>query len=368
MKFTWVRFVLLTAALFVAYRVTGQEPTFTEIPLEITLDGSFVSQAILTVPTTGQAPYPTVILFHGSGPYDMDASYGSDAEGAPLSRNFKVLAEGLSARGVAVLRFNKRGVLGSGEYDFAQVQAATLDQLILDAASVIDTALAHPDVDGTALYLYGWSEGAWVVSNVAQDYPDLAGLILLGAPDDSLATILPYQHLELGLPYLSDVTDVDQDGRLSLDEIATIPNSAVGLMATFYLYDRNSTPDSPVLNTFTNRNGDEFIDIDTELRPVVDMFIKNYAAYLPKLEASYVTGELLNQVGIPTLILQGEQDGWVPVRSAEAITEAAPQVVTLMIYEGLGHALSQTGQPAEDVFGVMSDAPIADITEWMMAR
>lgn len=365
MKTTWLRFVLLVAILSFALITIAQEPVFTEKTLEINLDGSFVTQATLTVPTTGQAPYPTVILFHGSGPYDMDATY-TDSTGEVLSANFKLLAETLAEDGIAVLRFNKRGVLGESEYDFAQVQASTLDQLVLDAESVIAAALAQPEVSANALYLYGWSEGAWVVSNAAQTHPDLAGLILQGAPDDSLATILPYQHQELGLPYLTEVTDADGDGLLTLDELTTLPNSSVGLMATFYLYAQESTPESPKLNPFTNQNGDTFIDIENELTPVVDMVLANYAQYLPQIEASYLTGDLIQTAAIPTLILQGEYDGWVPLRSAEAIANAAPDIVTLMTYPNLGHALSIVQTPAEDVFLEMEKQPIEDLSAWIL--
>ncbi len=364
-----IGFVLLITGLYIqpqSHPIAAQESGFTERALTINLDGSFETQAILTLPTSGEAPYPTVILFHGSGPYDMDATAMTAPGEAPLSANFKLMAEALPKQGIAVLRFNKRGVLAGGEYDFAQIQASTLDQLVLDADSVIAAALEQSEVDAEALYLYGWSEGAWVVSNAAQTHPDLAGLILQGAPDDSLAAILSYQHLELGLPYMAEITDADGDGLLTLEEIATLPQSSVGLMASFYLYAQNSSVESPKLNPYTNSNGDEGIDIEGELRPMVEMVVENYANYLPQIEASYLTGELISASDIPTLILQGEHDGWVPLRSAQAIQANAPEQVTLITYPGLGHALSLTKNPAEDVFTVMDSQPIQDISAWIL--
>src|SRR4051812_8707651 len=71
---------------------------------DLTIDlGGFTTKAQLTYPAQGDGPWPTVILFHGSGPADMDAT-------TPVSSNFKLLAERLGAESVAVLRFNKRGV------------------------------------------------------------------------------------------------------------------------------------------------------------------------------------------------------------------------------------------------------------------
>jgi hypothetical protein len=42
--------------------------------------------------------------------------------------------------------------------------------------------------------------------------------------------------------------------------------------------------------------------------------------------------------------------------------------VTLNLYEGLGHALSETETPAEDVFNVMVDQPIEDLIAWIKAQ
>jgi uncharacterized protein len=355
-----VSFVLLALALLMPL----QAQSISSRELEIDL-GEFVTQAELTYPSEGEGPFPTVILFHGSGPYDMDATYITVPGGEPLSQNFKLIAERLSESGIAVLRFNKRGVLGDGEYDMAAIQASTLDRLVEDANKVIDAALEQPEVDGDALYLFGWSEGAWVAANAAAEREEVNGLILQGAPDDRIDRILPYQHLELGLTYLTEVTDGDSDGKLDLEEIGSIPPGPVSLMPAFYMYAFTSTPDNPQLNPMTDRNGDGLIDIEGELRPTIEMFLNNYAAFMPEVESSYRTADLIAEVEKPTLILHGDSDGWVPVTSAEAIAEANPDLVTLKIYQGLGHALSETENPAEDAFLVMADAPIEDMIAWV---
>ncbi len=334
-------------------------------PLEIDL-GGFISKAELTLPADGEGPFPTVILFHGTGPYDMDATYITTADGEPLSANFRLMAERLPEAGIAVLRFNKRGVNGPDDYDMAQVQqAASLDQLVADAAAVIEAAEALPEVNSAALYLFGWSEGAWVAANAAQSHPEIAGLILQGAPDDAIQTILDDQWLEIGLPYLAETIDADGDGALSIDEAATVPPGPVALMASYFLYDRASTPDAPLINSFVDQDGDGLIAIEDELRPMVEMYLSNYAQFAPQVESSYLTGELIAAAEIPTLLLHGENDGWVPAASAEAIADAAPDLVTLILYPDLGHALSETDILAEDAFLPMDDAPLDDLTAWI---
>jgi uncharacterized protein len=228
------RLLVLFVLLFTGAPLPAQELPFDTRALEIDLGADFVTKAELTLPTAGDGPFPTVILLHGSGPYDMDATSPA-ADGGVLSQNFRLLAEALAEQGIAVLRFNKRGVNALGDYDFAQVQASSLDRLVADAGAVIAAALQQPEVDADRLLLYGWSEGGVVAVNAALANPEVSGLILQGTPNGNVGSVLPYQHLELGIPYLTEVIDTDGDGKLSLDELAALPPSAVGLMGSFYM-------------------------------------------------------------------------------------------------------------------------------------
>lgn len=337
--------------------------------LEIDLGDNFVTRAQLTYPTQGEGPFPLVILVHGSGPYDMDATYATALDQPPLSANFRLLAGRLPEAGIAVLRYNKRGVLAYGEYDQSQMQAAfNLDRLIADLNAVVDAALEQPEVDPAQIYLYGWSEGAWVVANLATQR-EFAGLILQGAANGDLSNVLEFQHLETGIAYLSDVTDANGDGLLSLEEVQSLPPGPVGYMALFYLYDMASTPDEPLINSYVDQDDDGQISIEDELRPMVEQYIENFANFLPRdLEASYDTAALVADLDIPVLMLHGDTDGWTPLAGAQAIAEAAPDAVTLNIYEGLGHALSMSQSLATDAFGVMADAPIEDLIRWIQGE
>jgi pimeloyl-ACP methyl ester carboxylesterase len=368
MKRLFIVFTLLVVGLFGGGVFAQDMPDSVAVrDLEIELDDDFVTQAQLTYPAEGDGPFPLVILVHGSGPYDMDASYRTTLNGEVLSANFRLLAERLSESGIAVLRYNKRGVLADGSYDQAQLQAQmNLDVLVADLETVLDVALEQPEVDAAQVYLYGWSEGTWVTANAATNRPDdIAGLIFQGSPNGDLSAVLEYQEFEIALPYLAEVTDADGDGELTLEEVLTIPSGPVAYMATFFLYNFLSTPDNPLLNTYIDEDNSGTINIETELRPFVEQFVTNYSSFMPETEASHETAELVAALEKPVLILQGESDGWVSSEHAQAIADAAPDYVTLNLYEGLGHALSPVVSLAEDSFGVMDDAPIADLIGWV---
>jgi len=331
--------------------------------LLIHLDRGFGSKGQLTFPATGDGPWPTVILFSGTGPADMDASY-DPGNGQPTSTNFKRIAEDLGAAGIAVLRFNKRGVLGSGDYNIDQLQQTIVNQRIIDAEAVIATAQVQPEVDLAQLFLYGWSEGTIVVTHSARNHPDLAGLILQAPLNLSLAEALVYQHLNIGLPYLQEVIDQDEDGKLSEAEVATIPAGPVWFLGLFSVRTSFLAALLP-LQPNLDLNNDGLVDIQTELRPFVEGLIPVLSRFYAGVTPSESIAEIVPTLPMPILVLHGERDGWIPIRAAEEIVAAAASQVTFIRYPTLGHALSPTERMAEDSFFEMASEPIQDIIHWI---
>jgi hypothetical protein len=84
--------------------------------LQIKLDDNLSTNAQLTFPVVGQGPYPGILLITGSGAEDMNETAGfvlvnettgeKDYPPVPLFQ----IAQYLSERGFAVLRYDKRGV------------------------------------------------------------------------------------------------------------------------------------------------------------------------------------------------------------------------------------------------------------------
>ena len=100
----------------------------------------------LTIPT-GDGPFPTVVTISGSGPQDRDETILGH-------RPFAVLADHLARHGVAVLRFDDRGV-GESEGDFASAtsldfaddaEAATERNAVLQR-KLFRIVLEEPDAD-----------------------------------------------------------------------------------------------------------------------------------------------------------------------------------------------------------------------------
>ncbi len=117
-----------------------EEATFTNLTVNARLNG------MLTIPA-GQGPFPAVVLLSDSGPHDRDGTVG---DFAPLGQ----LADYLTRRGIAVLRFDDRGVGKSGG-----APAATTADLVSDAQSGLNYLRTRPEIDLSHLGLIGHGEG-----------------------------------------------------------------------------------------------------------------------------------------------------------------------------------------------------------------
>ncbi len=124
----------------------------------------------LTLPASGSQS-PAVVMISGSGPQDRDESI---AEHKP----FWVIADHLARNGIAVLRFDDRGV-GKSEGDFA---SANSEDFATDVAAAIQFLRSRDDIDQAKIGLCGHSEGGLIAPMVAAKDKDLAFIILLAGP------------------------------------------------------------------------------------------------------------------------------------------------------------------------------------------
>ncbi len=154
-----------------------EEVTFTNG--DVTLAGT------LTLPD-GPGPFPAVILVSGSGPQDRDESLGSGI----VIKPFRLLADGLTSAGVAVLRYDDRGTAESTG-DFA---AATTADFADDAEAGLNYLLSRDEVDPDRLGLIGHSEGGMVAAMLGARNKDLDFIIGLAAPGVKGSEIVRLQN------------------------------------------------------------------------------------------------------------------------------------------------------------------------------
>lgn len=121
----------------------------------------------LTIPKDVKKP-PVAILISGSGPQNRD-------EELMNHKPFWVLADYLSSNGIAILRYDDRGVAES-EGDFKTATS-------FDFASDVDAAITYlktrTDIDVSKIGLIGHSEGGLIAPIVASKNKDVAFIVSL---------------------------------------------------------------------------------------------------------------------------------------------------------------------------------------------
>lgn len=164
--------------------------------------GATALPATLAMPR-GNGPFPAVVLVHGSGPQDRDETLGA-------SRPFLDIARGLAARGIAVLRYEKRTRAHPAQ--FAGRDFTVDDETTDDAVAATALLRAQPGIDPARVYVLGHSQGGLLAPRIAARSGQVAGLILLAAPARRLLDLLPEQNR-----YMAAL-----DGTVSDDEKAAI--------------------------------------------------------------------------------------------------------------------------------------------------
>jgi dienelactone hydrolase len=153
----------------------------------------------LTLPKDARG-VPGVVLVHGSGPQDRDETIGA-------TRVFRDLALGLSSRGVAVIRYEKRTRVDP-------LGVVTQKEEVVDPAlAAIDVLRKQPEVDPQRVVVVGHSQGGALAPRIAQADGRLAGIAVLAGPTRSLQDSIVAQFT-----YLSSIQPASAALRKAIGE------------------------------------------------------------------------------------------------------------------------------------------------------
>jgi len=153
---------------------------------KIVVGSEFPLNGLLTLPAGGDAPYPAVVLVHGSGPSDMnEAVYGV--------KPFLDLAQGLARHGIASIRYDKR------TFTYAK-QMAKLNELTVKEETIEDAILAtellrrDPRIDPNRIFIVGHSMGGMLAPRIDVEGGNYAGLVILAGTPRRLEDVMLSQN------------------------------------------------------------------------------------------------------------------------------------------------------------------------------
>ncbi len=157
----------------------SEDVTFTNENFKIKLAGT------LTIPS-GKGPFPAVIMITGSGAQNRN-------EELMGHKPFLVIADYLTRNGIAVLRYDDRGV-GKSQGNYA---AATSYDLATDAEAAFIFLMNNPDINPKAIGLAGHSEGGLIAPIVVSKNNKIAFIISLAGPGVSGEDIIVRQSADI---------------------------------------------------------------------------------------------------------------------------------------------------------------------------
>jgi dipeptidyl aminopeptidase/acylaminoacyl peptidase len=169
----------------------------------------------LTLPKGAKKPVGAIITISGSGRQDRDSNLGFGGY-----KPFRMIADALGRRSIAVLRMDDRGVGASGG-SFTGSTSADFSEDIRAGLAYLRT---RKEIDAKRLAVLGHSEGAVITPIVAEKEPTLKAIVLLAGVADPPRSALAFQIKNL----------YDHDDKLTPEKraemIANIPQRIQGMM------------------------------------------------------------------------------------------------------------------------------------------
>lgn len=271
-------------------------------------DGGHTIAGTFTRPP-GDGPFPAVILISGSGPQDRD-------EALLGHRPFLVLSDHLTRRGIAVLRFDDRGV-GKSTGDFA---AATSADFVSDVLAGVAYLLGRDDVEPDRIGLAGHSEGGLIAPMAAVASDDVAYIVLMAGPGVSGERVLYAQAELIGRAAGMSEARLAATRKLQTELFAILKTnedpeaSAPEMEALVRAHLEEATPEERAQAGVADSASFERA-VATEVRQVNSPWFRYFLVHEP--------AEFLERVTVPVLAVGGEKDLQVPSEENLGEIEAA---------------------------------------------
>lgn len=319
-----------------------------EVGFENTQQGNHLA-GTLTLPE-GKGPFPTAVMITGSGAQDRDETLMGH-------KPFLVIADYLTRHGIAVLRFDDRGVGGStGDY-----AAATSADLATDANAAFAYLRTRSDIDPNKIGFIGHSEGGMIGPIAMADNPAAAYLVMLAGPGTGLEQLmLSQQRLLLTTMGLSDEMIDKRTPVMAavFHAMATAPDYEAGIASARALL----TPDAM-----------EAIGTPRDTSPdvVMNQLGSKWFWYFFRYDAK----AFLGKIRVPVLALNGSLDRQVPAaENLPAIREglAGNPDVTITELPGLNHLFQHATTGGIGEYGAIEETfspkALQIMADWINAR
>lgn len=309
-----------------------------------TLHDDVILAGTLTYPRSGE-PFPAAILISGAGPRDRNQ------EGAG-HRSFLVLADYLTKRGIAVLRFDDRGI---GESTGTQDYEATSADRAEDVKAAWQFLKTQSFIDPKKIGLIGHSEGGFIAQIVSGDIDEIAYIVLMAGPALPGKDIYRYQL------------------KVALGQEASIKDTANSWEQIITVLEKEQINEKRASKKIYSILIDEVKMPAEQAQAITEHFLSPWMRYFIKKDPAAI----LSMVKCPVLALGGKKDVAVPSSQnlkaiEEILQKAGNKNYTIMEFPNLNHLFqtANTGLPMEYSLIEETIAPIAlkTIADWIVEQ
>lgn len=308
--------------------------------------------AILSMPISPQKQYPAVVLVSGSGPSDWDQTILDH-------KSFWVIADYLSSRGVAVLRYHDRGVSTSG----GNHTAATSLDLALDAVYAVEYLRSRPEIHPDKVGIVGHSEGGMIAPISYSMNQKIGFIVSLAGPGEDITRLMIKQNM---LAYDSTAMPTQQ-----YHKINRFYNDAISLIA-------QDVPTESLYQPLQGLCNQLYQDVDIEYFPSTTKTKEQM--YMQLIQARFIPWynyffrikprEYWSQVHCPVLALNGSEDIQVTAidnirEITNALNTAGNDQLTSHVFEGLNHLFQQCNTCEVSEYGYLTTTIETEVLEKM---
>jgi uncharacterized protein len=328
---------------------TSEDVTFRNDKFNITLAGT------LTIPD-GKGPFPAVIMITGSGAQNRN-------EEIMGHKPFWVIADYLSRHGIAVLRYDDRGV---GKSQGVYSTATTVD-LATDADAAFTFLKKHSSINPEKIGLAGHSEGGIIAPIVASGNNETAFILSIAGTGVSGEDILNRQNY-----------DISKASGAAEKDIQTGISTNKKLFAVVKKEKDNKIAEEKMMVVFKKILAKEktsqedskkaITQLQSQYGTLTSPWFRNFLSLNPSV--------YWKKVKCPVLILNGEKDLQVaadinPPAIEKALKAGKNNSYSTHVMPGLNHLFqhTSTGLPTEygDIEETFSPEVLKIMSDWILA-
>lgn len=322
-----------------------------EVRFNNKLDGASLA-GTLTIPRNDEIA-ATFILVSGSGLQDRNESvYGH--------KPFLVLADYLTRRGIAVLRYDDRGIGGSK----GNLVGSTTATFASDSYAGIEYLQSRQDIPNKNIGIIGHSEGGLIATLLASQNKNIASIVLLGSP---------------GIPFDEILITANEDKLRRQGKSDEIVEAGTLLLENLFEEIKKENPYKIKKKILSEIIIEWEVSLEGEVKEDIDKFIEENPAWFEYVADEWATPWFqyaanfepqiyLQKVHCPVLALNGEKDCQVLSYNnlhaiKEALIEGGNKNYVVMSLPNINHLFQRCKTGFRNEYSVIEETFNEDVME-----